>query len=256
MDRQFEEKLNALDLQPILFVLVRAEDGPKWTLRQSIIAEKWYKRFHALIHEYPSQTIVPTQVIDTIWHKHILDTQKYLNDCINLHGEIIHHFPYLGIRDLDDDSARRDNLYIKTVGLFIDMFGESQKILSLSSDTLRRKVQLFVPDLLPPKVGHGYLLRRGLTDTKCTSSRPARLIVGRACPAQFARAARYRALWCLPGVTEPSARGTTTTRCRYNAPFAARIFSRKAPAISIKRDFWAVRNSSRAPSMASNASPR
>lgn len=124
MDHQFEEKLNALDLEPILFVLVRGEDGPKWTLRQSIIAEKWYKRFHALIHEHPSQIILPTKVIDTIWHRHILDTQKYLNDCINLHGKIIHHFPYLGIRSRDD-RARRDNLYRETVELFIDMFGES-----------------------------------------------------------------------------------------------------------------------------------
>jgi len=124
MDHKFEEKLNALDLGPILFLLVRAEDGPKWTLPQSNIAEKWYKRFHALIHEYPSQTIVPTKVIDTIWHKHIMDTQKYFEDCINLHGEIIHHFPYLGIRGRDD-GVRLHNLYMDTVGLFIDMFGES-----------------------------------------------------------------------------------------------------------------------------------
>lgn len=48
----------------------------------------------------------------------------------------------------------------------------------------------------------------------------------------------------------------TSTRCRYNSPFAARIFSRKAPAISIKRDLLAVRNSSRAPSMANIASAR
>jgi hypothetical protein len=40
MAQHFEEKLNALDLGPILFLLVRAEDGPKWTLPQSIIAEK------------------------------------------------------------------------------------------------------------------------------------------------------------------------------------------------------------------------
>ncbi|MGH6836221.1 MAG: hypothetical protein ACREC9_11875 [Methylocella sp.] len=124
MDHQFEEKLNALDLEPMLFVLVHAKDGPKWTPPQSIIAERWYKRFHALIHEYPSQTIVPSKVIDTIWHAHILDTQKYINDCIDMHGEIIHHFPYLGIRSRDD-RERRENLYRETIGLFIDMFGES-----------------------------------------------------------------------------------------------------------------------------------
>jgi hypothetical protein len=63
-------------------------------------------------------------MIDTIWHKHILYTQKYFNDCINLHGGIIHHFPYLGIRS-EDDRVKLHNLYRDTVGLFIDMFGES-----------------------------------------------------------------------------------------------------------------------------------
>jgi hypothetical protein len=46
------------------------------------------------------------------------------------------------------------------------------------------------------------------------------------------------------------------SRCCYNALFAARIFSRKALAISINWDFLAVQNSSRAPSMASIASSR
>src|SRR5581483_9524182 len=40
--------------------------------------------------------------IDTFWHGHILDTMKYAEDCQNVFGFFLHHFPYFGLRGEED----------------------------------------------------------------------------------------------------------------------------------------------------------
>ena len=42
--KQTDRILN-LDLESIIVKLMDEEDGEEWTLQQSILAEKWYKRF-------------------------------------------------------------------------------------------------------------------------------------------------------------------------------------------------------------------
>jgi hypothetical protein len=42
-------------------------------------------------------TLVPTKAIDDVWHFHILDTQKYIEDCMELHGAVVHHFPAVSV---------------------------------------------------------------------------------------------------------------------------------------------------------------
>jgi hypothetical protein len=123
MNEIFNAKLAAMDLEPIIFLLTSSE-GHQWTLKQARLAEKWYRRFHELIHRYPSRTLVPTKTIDEVWHFHILDTQKYFDDCMELHGHIVHHFPYFGVRSRDDKVALTDS-YRETVQLFASEYGES-----------------------------------------------------------------------------------------------------------------------------------
>ena len=89
------EKFNAeLDLEPIIFSLTRREDGASWSVEKSRLMEKWYRRFLYLGYLYPGQSVVPTKNLDIFWHTHILDTQKYVDDCKNLFGHYFHHFPY------------------------------------------------------------------------------------------------------------------------------------------------------------------
>jgi len=124
--RQFERRLSMVDLEPIKYALVKSKDGPQWTGRQAVTTEIWYRRFHTLIWLYPNQTIVPTKHIDEFWHNHILDTEKYFQDCISLHGKFVHHFPYLGT----DDKATLLTLYQSTLRLFLDTFNESPVVLN------------------------------------------------------------------------------------------------------------------------------
>lgn len=47
--------------------------------------------------------IIPNRLIDEFWHMHILDTQKYIEDCYKIFGKYFHHYPYYGMVDKNDE---------------------------------------------------------------------------------------------------------------------------------------------------------
>ena len=98
----FYEFSRNLDLESIKFSLTRREDGPNWPLNKAEGLEVWYRRFLYLSNIYDDKVIVPSKDIDTFWHTHILDTQKYMSDCEALFGRYVHHFPYFGMRGKRD----------------------------------------------------------------------------------------------------------------------------------------------------------
>ncbi len=118
-----EQAINQLDLGPIKVKLMEREEGEGWSLDQVNTVEKWYKRFLLLNLKYPSASIVPNAEIDTFWHYHILDTQKYAEDCGAIFGRFLHHFPYFGMRGAEDaKNLERD--FGSTEELFLAEFGE------------------------------------------------------------------------------------------------------------------------------------
>jgi hypothetical protein len=120
----FNEFSSKLDLEPIKFSLTQREDGPNWSLKKVEALEIWYRRFLYLSNIYNHKTIVPSKDIDTFWHSHILDTQKYIYDCENLFGRYIHHFPYFGMRG-EQDQNQLEIAFKETEDLFFLHFGES-----------------------------------------------------------------------------------------------------------------------------------
>jgi hypothetical protein len=104
--------------------LMDEEEGEGWTLEQSLIAEKLYKRFLILNLKYNDTSIVPTKVIDTFWHYHILDTKKYVEDCEFCFGYFVHHFPYFGMRG-EEDAQNLKNTFDNSSSLFLTEFGET-----------------------------------------------------------------------------------------------------------------------------------
>ncbi len=122
------ERIQALDLEPILVKLMDPDEGEGWSLDHARTVEKWYKRFLHLNALYPERSIVPTKEIDTFWHYHILDTEKYAEDCQDAFGYFLHHFPYFGMRSAED----RQNLLNaskQTWDLFRTHFNEEPEIL-------------------------------------------------------------------------------------------------------------------------------
>ena len=97
----------ALDLTPIKMKLMHVQSGEGWSALRADAVEAEYRRFLFLMKKYPDAEASPTVDVDTFWHYHILDTQKYAVDCEALFGYFLHHYPYVGIGAgmNDDDHA-------------------------------------------------------------------------------------------------------------------------------------------------------
>lgn len=119
---QFQQKLEQLDMEPIVYKLMHHEDAPDWNLEEIDKNVELYKKFLLLNFIFPGGAIVPTKAIDTVWHYHILDTSKYMDDCQNLFGYFFHHFPYFGLRGAEDVQALADS-FENTKLLFSEHFG-------------------------------------------------------------------------------------------------------------------------------------
>ena len=116
--------IQALDLEPIKFKLMDTEEGQGWPreyVEQMAIA---YKRFLTLSVKYPEETIAPSKDVDKFWHGHILDTMKYAEDCQNVFGYFVHHFPYFGMRG-EEDAANLAEAGKATNRLYEKEFGET-----------------------------------------------------------------------------------------------------------------------------------
>ncbi len=102
VERQLQ-LIDELDLEPIAFKLVHpepGEEGMSIEMADHLIVK--YRRFLKLCAMYPEKSIVPSKEFDPVWHTHILDTSKYIQDCTNIFGFVLHHFPYLGTRGPED----------------------------------------------------------------------------------------------------------------------------------------------------------
>lgn len=94
--------IGMLDLDPLKIKLMDLEEGHGWTRAKADRMGIEYKRFLMLMAKYPQQIIVPSRDVDRFWHAHILDTLKYAQDCDRIFGYFLHHFPYFGMRGVED----------------------------------------------------------------------------------------------------------------------------------------------------------
>lgn len=129
--RERVERINDLDLEPIIVKLIDEDEGEGWTHQQAFEAEKLYKRFLILTIKNPMVSVVPSKVMDAFWHYHILDTKKYMEDCEYVLGYFLHHFPYFGMRG-ETDAQNLQAAFNLTKELFTSEFGESLEEASLA----------------------------------------------------------------------------------------------------------------------------
>lgn len=101
-NRLFMEDIEKLDLTMIKLKLQDSEEGQGWNGEQCDETEKEYKKYLALKRHYPEKEIVPNRFVDLFWHQHILDTAKYADDCNDLFGYFLHHYPYFGMNGKQD----------------------------------------------------------------------------------------------------------------------------------------------------------
>ena len=111
-----------INLEMIKMKLRETEEGESWTFEQCESAEIEYKRFLQLCLKY-GISIVPNKIMDTVWHYHILDTRAYSNDCQNIFGNILHHFPYFGMGG-EQDAENLVTEFHSTKDKYLTTFGE------------------------------------------------------------------------------------------------------------------------------------
>src|SRR6266498_4158302 len=116
--------IQALDLEPIKVKLMDTEEGQGWSREYVDQMEIAYRRFLTLSVKYPEETIAPSKDVDKFWHGHILDTMKYAEDCQNVFGYFVHHFPYFGMRG-EEDAANLAKAGKTTTRLYEKEFGET-----------------------------------------------------------------------------------------------------------------------------------
>ncbi len=80
------------------------------------------QNFLYLLYLYPNRTLVPTQEIDQVWRRHILDTRKYAQDCQWLFDYFVHHYPYFGI-GTEAEKPALEMAFSCTQTLFTEHFG-------------------------------------------------------------------------------------------------------------------------------------
>ncbi|MCB1826803.1 MAG: glycine-rich domain-containing protein-like [Coxiellaceae bacterium] len=114
------EVIKNLDMSLIVKKLVLSG----WKKSHAEEAVKQYKNLLILWKKHNSHTkLPPSEELDEVWHTHILDTQKYHQDCQAIFGRYLHHYPYFGI----DEHSNQDDLnhaFENTQRCYYETFGE------------------------------------------------------------------------------------------------------------------------------------
>ena len=117
-----DPKAARIDLE---LVKLQLQSDLNWSAKRCEVAELEYKRLLTLHlwNRNLSHPLVPTALVDNIWHKHILDTRAYHADMESLFGEYLHHFPFLGFRS-EPSKRLKMKAFRLTCKLYQQTFGE------------------------------------------------------------------------------------------------------------------------------------
>lgn len=122
IDDALAEALRRVDELDFTMLKRKLVEEKGWTAEMADEVEGLYRKFLALNVRYPDRKVCPSGPIDEFWHAHILDTRAYATDCDRLFGQMLHHFPYFGMRGPEDRAALED-AFSASVDLFIVHFG-------------------------------------------------------------------------------------------------------------------------------------
>lgn len=115
--------MTKLDLEPIIFKAMDPEEGYGWGLEQAFQISEEYRKFLYLCITERDTGVVPSKQVNQFWHLHILDTQKYAEDCEKFVGYFLHHFPYFGMRG-EQDAKNLIRCWEETKALYVRVFGQ------------------------------------------------------------------------------------------------------------------------------------
>lgn len=120
--KAIDSQVNDIDLEKLKWKLTQSTEAD-WDENTYVLAEQEYRRFLSIKKWNPKIEIVPTKLVDKLWHQHILDTHAYEEDCQNVFGYFLHHFPYFGIYG-QSDQQNLQVVFEQTQNLYREYFGE------------------------------------------------------------------------------------------------------------------------------------
>jgi hypothetical protein len=123
----FLGKLNVIDFSPTALKLIEPDEGEAWTIEEAVAAIEQYRHFLVLHFLYPDRSLVPTRIVDRVWHESILNTTKYLRDCTETFGYFLHHVPSFKAIDAVDKQAS-EAAFNDTCQLWERHFGQPHSI--------------------------------------------------------------------------------------------------------------------------------
>jgi len=113
-----EYSVASLDLERFVPKLLRdhGHHVKDEAMARAAVAE--YRKMLLLIQRFPERPVVPSKLVDLVWHEHILDTMQYKRDCLRMFGRYVHHNPSFG------DDEERAELSEKQTDMF-DLYREA-----------------------------------------------------------------------------------------------------------------------------------
>jgi hypothetical protein len=112
-----------LDLNNVRMKLADSEEGLGLGREQIDLMEREYLKFLAMQLMHPDAVLVPCKIVDEMWHRHILDTAAYRDDCAAIFGRFLDHYPYFGMRS-EAEAQELTDAYADTLDLYRAAFGE------------------------------------------------------------------------------------------------------------------------------------
>lgn len=80
-----------------------------------------YRKMLLLVQKHPKNPVVPSKLVDLVWHEHILDTVAYERDTLRMFGRFIHHKPSFGG---EEEKAELESHQQEMYQAYVRAFGE------------------------------------------------------------------------------------------------------------------------------------
>lgn len=133
-------------------VRLASENG--WTLSFARRAIEEYRRY-AFLYAVNGRPVAPSDVVDQVWHLHLLYTRNYWETfCQDVIGRPLHHEPAAGMAG---ERQRLGNWYADTLARYRQLFGEPPADIWPSAEALARRPK---PRLQRVDIGSAVVLSR------------------------------------------------------------------------------------------------
>jgi hypothetical protein len=133
------EKILNWDLSKIVDFAVK--ENPSVEKEAILSSEQEYKHFVYLMLITGQSLPVPTQVVDLIWHSHVLHTRDYMDFCNQVAGGYIHHTPAdFTQENFDENSNTISEISSRIFGNVVFDFGKQGLVKNVNFQCFGQKV--------------------------------------------------------------------------------------------------------------------